>query len=70
MDVLKVNGVEKQFGVGELPSTLAELLNRMDVNAAAVVAEVDGEIVQREKFAGTELRAGQSVELVRLMAGG
>ena len=70
MDVLKVNGIEKEFGAGELPATLAELLDRLDVNAATVVAEVDGGIVMREKFGETALRAGQAVELVRLMGGG
>ena len=70
MDVLKVNGIEKQFGAGEWPGTVAELLDRMGVNAATVVAEVDGEIVRREDFGETELRVGQAVELVRLMGGG
>ncbi len=70
MDVLKVNGIEKQFGVGELPATLAELLGRLDVNAATVVAEVDGRIIQRQDFAKTELRTGQAIELIRLMGGG
>ena len=70
MDVLKVNGIEKRFVAGEWPGTVAELLDRMGVNAATVVAEVDGEIVRREDFSGTELRGGQTVELVRLMGGG
>ena len=70
MDFLKVNGIEKEFEAGELPGTLGELLEYLDVNAATVVAEVDGEIVLREKFGETELRSGQSVELMRLMGGG
>lgn len=70
MDVLKVNGIEKEFGAGELPGTLADLLAYLDVNAATVVAEVDGEIVRREDFGQTRLSAGQAIELVRLMGGG
>lgn len=70
MDVLKVNGVEKQFGEGELPGTLADLLDYLDVNAATVVAEVDGEIIRREEFGRTKLSTGQEIELVRLMGGG
>jgi len=70
MDVLKVNGVEKEFGAGELPGTLAELLERLDVNAATVVAEVDGQIIRREDFGRTKLSAGQQIELMRLMGGG
>lgn len=70
MDILKVNGIEKRFGAGELPATLSGLLEHLDVNAATVVAEVDGEIVSREDFTKTSLRAGQEIELVRLMGGG
>ncbi|MBN2269095.1 MAG: sulfur carrier protein ThiS [Sedimentisphaerales bacterium] len=70
MDVLKVNGVEKRFGEGELPGMLSDLLDYLDVNAATVVAEVDGQIVRREDFGRTELSDGQTIELVRLMGGG
>lgn len=70
MDVLKVNGIEKQFGAGELPDTLSELLEYLDVNAATVVAEVEGEIVAREDFMKTQLHSGQTIELMRLMGGG
>ncbi len=70
MDVLKVNGVEKEFAEGELPGTLAELLEHLDVNAATVVAEVDGQIIQREEFGRTKLSTGQTIELMRLMGGG
>jgi len=70
MDVLKVNGVEKEFGDGELPGTLSDLLEHLDVNAATVVAEVNGEIIQREEFGRTKLSTGQQIELVRLMGGG
>ncbi|MCK4294769.1 MAG: sulfur carrier protein ThiS [Planctomycetes bacterium] len=70
MEVLKVNGAEKQFPPGELPATVADLLEQLGVNAATVVAEVDGEIIQREKFAQTKLCNGRTVELVRLMGGG
>ncbi len=70
MDVLKVNGVEKQFAEGEAPGTVSDLLDHLGVNAAMVVAEVDGRIVQREEFGRTKLSTGQTIELVRLMGGG
>jgi len=70
MEFIKVNGVENQFGQGELPSTLADLLDYLDVNAATVVAEVNGEIIRREDFGRTKLSTGQAIELVRLMGGG
>lgn len=70
MEVLKINGVEKQFPAGQLPSTVAELVELLGVEAATVVAEVDGQIVESKKFAQTQLYSGQTIELVRFVAGG
>lgn len=70
MEVLKINGVEKQFRTGQLPATLAELLEQLDINEAAVVAEIDGKIVEKQNFAQTALCSGQSIELVRFVGGG
>jgi sulfur carrier protein len=70
MEVLKINGVEKQFPAGQLPSTVAELLERLDIEAATAAAEVDGQIIERTKFVETNLRNGQSIELVRFVGGG
>ena len=70
MQALKINGVEKQFPGGQLPSTIADLLEQLGIKAATVVAEVDGQIVERNKFAQTKLRNDQSIELVRFVGGG
>ncbi|UCG46878.1 MAG: sulfur carrier protein ThiS [Phycisphaerales bacterium] len=70
MDVLKINGKEKEFTAGQFPATLAELLEQLGVEAATVVAEVDGDIVERENFARTRLAPGGSIELVRFVPGG
>ena len=70
MEMLKINGVEKQFPAGQLPSTMAELLEVLDIEGATAAAEIDGEIIDREKFAGTKLRNGQNIELVRFVGGG
>ena len=69
MYALKINGVERPFSQG-LPTNLADLLQRLGVDAATVVAEIDGQIVERKDFATTLLRSGQSVELVRFVGGG
>lgn len=68
-EVLKINGSERHFP-GELPGTLAELLDNMKINQATVVAEIDGAVVSRENFSKTEVRPGQSIELVRFVGGG
>ena len=50
--------------------TLAELLCRLDMKNAAVVAEVNGSIVPRENFASFLLQEKDEVELVRFVGGG
>ena len=66
MGTLIVNGKETECEVG----TLATLLEHLKVNAATVVAEVEGRIVERDKFAVTELADGQKIELIRFVPGG
>ena len=70
METLKINGAEKQFPAGQLPPTLTELLELLDIKEATVAAEIDGEIIDRRKFAETKLCHGQCVELVRFVGGG
>jgi thiamine biosynthesis protein ThiS len=70
MDVLKINGIEKEFADGQLPAALAEVLKQLGVEAATVVAEVDGQIIERDNFGTTMLNKGQSVELIRFVPGG
>lgn len=69
METLTINGVEKRFPDG-IPQTLAELLLRLDINHATVVAEINGNIIQKQMFAQTSLADGQSIELVRFVGGG
>ncbi len=70
MASLKINGVEKEFPAGRFPATLEELLKMLAVDAATVVAELDGQIIERKDFAGAKLRKGQNIELVRFVPGG
>lgn len=69
MEILKINGIEKQFPDG-LPKTLIELLKQLDINQATVVAEINGKIIAREDFSQTQLSSGQTIELVRFVGGG
>ena len=70
MAVLKINGCEKDFGEGQMPATLMELLNHMQIHHATVVAEINGEVIERKKFTQTPLFEGQTIELVRFVGGG
>ena len=69
MEILKINGVEKQFPDGP-PQRLTELLKELNIDAATVVAEIDGKIIAKEDFAKTALSSGQSIELIRFVGGG
>ena len=69
MEVLKINGTEKQFPDG-IPKTLIELLKQLDINQATVVAEINGKTIARQDFSQTKLRSGQRIELVRFVGGG
>jgi len=69
MEMLKINGNEKQFPSG-IPRTLVELLEQLSINQATVVAEIDGKIIERQNFAQTLLSNGQNIELIRFVGGG
>jgi thiamine biosynthesis protein ThiS len=68
--MLRINGRDKEFGEGQLPQTLSALLDKLGINHATVVAEIDGRIIERGLFAQTKLTAGASIELVRFVGGG
>ena len=70
MGILRVNGQDREFAAEKFPLTVSDLLGKLRVDAATVVAEVDGAIVERDNFARTKLCNGQSVELVRFVPGG
>lgn len=65
-----VNGKERQYEAGKMPATLDVLLKELDIEAAAIVAEIDGEIIKRDKFGQANLADGQKIELIRFMGGG
>jgi thiamine biosynthesis protein ThiS len=70
MKSLQINGHLRQFPPQEMPATLTALLERLGIGPATVVAEVDGQIVRPEEFAGTQVRDGQTIELIKFMGGG
>jgi len=69
MTVLRINGEDRHFEK-TLPATLADLLGLMKVDAATVVAEIDGQIIKKDDFGSTKLSTGQKIELIRLVGGG
>ena len=70
MQTLMVNGKEKNFDDGQFPDTISDLLNHLNIVAATVVVEMDGQIIDRKNFDQTKLQPNQSLELIRFVGGG
>jgi len=70
MGMLKINGKEEIFPDSKMPATVADLLLSLGVDSTTVVAELDGQIIERKNFIATPLRTGQNIELVRFVPGG
>ena len=64
---LEVNGRRVEL---ERPMPLVEYIERLGVDPRAVAVEHNGEIVERSAYASTTLRAGDRVEIVRMVGGG
>lgn len=50
--------------------TLRELVESVGCDPLAVAVEVNGEIVRRSRLAGTQVVAGDAIEIVRFVQGG
>lgn len=64
---IEVNGEPREVGGG---SSVADLLERLEVDRRTVVVELNREIVRRNELDEVELEAGDRVELVRFVGGG
>ena len=69
MNTLIINGKRREFAEG-LPPNLSSLLTMLEIDEATVVAEVDGQIVERKNFGSAVLKDGQKIELIRFVGGG
>jgi len=65
--IVTANGRQVDLACG---SRLTDLFDALGVGARWVVAEVNGEAVDRARMTGFELRDGDRVEVVRAVAGG
>jgi sulfur carrier protein len=64
---LQVNG--KQVDLDEA-TPLLDYLARLGVDPRSVAVEHNGEIVERDRYRDITLRAGDVVEIVRMVGGG
>ncbi|WP_342771444.1 thiamine phosphate synthase [Paenibacillus sambharensis] len=63
---IKLNGREEQVRAG----TLEQLIQSYGLADKRIVAELDGAIVQRNRWESTQVRAGMTLELVHFVGGG
>jgi thiamine biosynthesis protein ThiS len=52
------------------PSTVSELLARLDIDARRVAVEHNLVVIKRAAFDSTEIREGDQVEIVNFVGGG
>ena len=64
---LQINGRQVEL---EDATPLLLYLERLGVDPRAVAVEHNGEIIERASFADVVLRAGDQVEIVRMVGGG
>lgn len=65
--VIQANG---RALTAELPATLEAFLRAQNLPPRSVVVELNGEAVAPSEFALREVRAGDRLEIVRIVAGG
>jgi len=56
----EIQGFQSVFG----------LLDCLNINASQVAVAINGEVLPRDSWAQTEIRAGDKVEIVRAVGGG
>lgn len=64
---LTINGRRVEL---EAATPLLRYLERIGIEPRAVAVELNGEILERDRFPDTSLGAGDQVEIVRMVGGG
>lgn len=64
---LQVNGERRQIAARQ---TVEELVKTLGLNPQTILVELNGEAPLRQEWPSLELRAGDRVELIRMVAGG
>ncbi len=64
---ISLNGEKRRF---EAPLTVAGLLDSLGVNPKSVVVERNLEIVSRSRIEKEPVKEGDTIEIIRLVAGG
>ncbi|WP_353684033.1 sulfur carrier protein ThiS [Thermodesulfovibrio sp. 3907-1M] len=63
---VRVNGSDMEVKA----TTIAELLQELEINPQRVVVEVNLEIIKRDRFSEHKIKEGDSIEIVNFVGGG
>ncbi len=63
---VRVNGSQMDVKA----TTIAELLQELEINPQRVVVEVNLEIIKRDRFSEHKIKEGDSIEIVNFVGGG
>ncbi len=64
---IQLNGISYEINNG---TNLSELLNKLKIQKNKVAIEVNGEIVEKNKYPNLTLRKNDKVEIVHFIGGG
>jgi sulfur carrier protein len=64
---ISCNGQQREV---EADMSLASMLDRLNLPADSVVAEINMKIIDRDQYETTRLQEGDQVELIRFVGGG
>jgi sulfur carrier protein len=67
---LQINGEEREFETSADPFTLASLVDKLGMKSDRVAIELNREIVPRDRWAETRLKAADRLEIVHFVGGG
>jgi sulfur carrier protein len=66
-EAVSVNGQQRLLSAG---TTLPDLLEALAVDRRTIAVALNGEVIPRDSYDGRVLRAGDAVEIVRMVGGG
>ena len=66
---LQINGEDRDFSAAA-PFTLSALVGVLGMKADRVAVELNRDIVPRDRWAATQLREGDQLEIVHFVGGG
>jgi sulfur carrier protein len=64
--VIRLNGQDRDF----VPESVAEMVQRLEIEPRGVAVAIDGEVVRRSEWSVTRIQDGCSIEIVTAAAGG